>query len=106
MARSPDYDEVLCFTLFKLARRHTWGTPVPADQFFQSGFSPEERAIAEDDILPGIRRGNIEFIGYRDSEIWLRGDKHDEAAYFLRDQCGYEEYRIEATLSRFNGFDW
>lgn len=79
-------------------------SPVPIERFLQRGFTQREREIAESAILPAVKRGRIEFIGYRADEIWLRGDKHDEAATFLRDTCGYEEYRIEATLSRFTGF--
>lgn len=102
---STDYDSVLCHMTFKLGRKHTWGSPVPIDQFLQEGFTQAEREIAEDDIVPDIKRGQIEHIGYQNDTIWLRGNKHDEAAYFLRDQCSYQEYRIEATLSRFDGFD-
>lgn len=30
---------------------------------------------------------------------------HDDLAYDLRNECGYSELRIEATLSHFDGFD-
>ncbi|ADB63994.1 hypothetical protein Htur_5266 (plasmid) [Haloterrigena turkmenica DSM 5511] len=101
----PNYDSVLCRVLFKLGRDHTWGSPAPIDDFLQGGFTQQEREVAQDEIVPDIKRGQVEYIGYQNGTIWLRGDKHDEAAYFLRDNCGYEEYRIEATLSRFDGFD-
>jgi hypothetical protein len=47
---------------------------------------------------------SIVFLGYSSGDIFLRGDKHDEAAEYLDRNCGYSRLRIEATLSRFNGF--
>lgn len=59
---------------------------------------------AKAEIVPRIRDGAIPFIQYRDGTLRLDGSKRREIAYFLRDQGGFTELQIEATVSRFAGF--
>lgn len=102
-----DRTNVLAKVSFKLARRHTWARELPIDDFLNDVLSHDEMEVAKNDVLPDVRRGRIEWLGYRSNGtewIWLRGDKHDEVAEFLRRDSDYTRLQIEATLSRFDGF--
>jgi hypothetical protein len=103
MSATPSRGAVLCRITFKLSRKHSWANRVPVDATLQE-LLPDERVVAEDEIVPDVKHGQIEFLGYQNDMWWVRGDKHDEAAEFLDSHCEYSRLRIEATLSRFDGF--
>jgi hypothetical protein len=103
----PDRTEVLSRISFKLGRRHSWANHVLVGDFFNDVLTDQELKVTRNDVLPDIRRGNVEWIGYKsngDEWIWIRGDKHDEVARFLDRNSGYSRLQIEATFSRFGGF--
>lgn len=104
---SSDRTTVLSLITYKLGRRHSWANFVAVDDFFDDILSQDEAKIARNEILPDIRRGKVEWIGYKSNGtewICIRGDKHDEIAEFLDQYSAYSRLQIEATFSRFGGF--
>lgn len=86
--------------VFKLARNHTWGSPLPREKLIGVATQGEDHDTAEEvyenDVLPlpfvvedvdGVRIPNSR-------------DAHGEAAEWLQDHTDLEEYVIAASLSR------
>lgn len=55
-----------------------------------------------------MRSRGVVFLAWSESDdehVRMRGDRRVAVAYFLRDEAGYDEFRIEATVSRFQRVD-
>ncbi|WP_424004852.1 hypothetical protein ACOZ4I_17350 (plasmid) [Haloarcula salina] len=97
-------EEIECALAFELSRNHAWAQAVDVDDLVgDSNVLDEQRGrdVARD-ALP-----EREFIGYHPGkdQLWLKIPPADALAQFLRDNCGYGELQIEATLdSHFDGF--
>lgn len=85
-----------------MARWHAWATWIPVDDLLGAVPSHERgraREVANDlkqDPYTVYRPGR----GFK-----LDHTRIESFAELLRDECGREEFRIEATLSHFHGFD-
>lgn len=97
----PAPSELKCRLLWKLCRKHGWGSPVPRDDLVSWALPDSDqgrgREIVEDlldEPYTGFQRG----AGY---SIRNDPDSQAQAAYRLRSECGYTTVQIEATLSRF-----
>lgn len=97
----PSDAQLKCELLWKLCRRHGWGGAISKDGLTDlaldassqgSGRKIVEQLIDESYIT--YQRGN----GYR---VKNDPDSQAEAAYRLKNSCGWSELQIEATLSRF-----
>lgn len=96
--------DIECALLWKLARTHGWSTEVDVSDLAREAAVQDEqkaRDIARNQLA---NRDYIRFHPGRDT-IWLKGPPCDDAAYDLRDECGYSEIQIEATFGDyFDGF--
>lgn len=94
--------EIRCALLWWLSRRHGWANWIPVDDLVNSVPTHERgraRAVADD-----LQREP--YTVFRRNRGFKIDHSHmDALAQFLRDECGYGEFRIEATLSHFGGFE-
>lgn len=96
-----------CRLLWKLARRHGWGSPVDQETLVVAALASSEQGRGRDLVTdlrsePYVVRGS--------GGLALKNDPDSQAlaAVRLRDACGYSTLQVEATLSRFEqagGFD-
>jgi hypothetical protein len=97
-------DDIECALLWTLARTHGWSAEIDVPKLASDANIQDEeqgRKVARN------RLSDKKFIGYHRGKdtIWLDPPPTDELAYHLRDECGYLELQIEATLdSYFDGF--
>jgi len=93
--------EMKCSLLWKLCRKHTWGGPITkeglVDLALKSSDEGRGKRLVEELIgepyITRTRNG-----GYR---VKNNPDSQAQAAFRLTTTCGYDELRVEATLSRF-----
>lgn len=94
--------EIRCALLWRLSRRHGWANWVPVDDLVNAVPNHERgwaREVAHDLKLEP-------FTAYHRNRGFKIDHSHvDALAVFLRDGCGYSEFRIESTLSHFGGFE-
>lgn len=85
--------------VWKLARRHTWGSPIPRRELVDIVTKDEDHddadSVLEDEVLP------LEFVVHDSAGIYVPNgrDAHLHAAEWLQDNTSLEEYKIAATLS-------
>jgi hypothetical protein len=86
--------------VWKLARRHSWGSPIPADQLLRlaasTGDHDELRTVLETEVL------DLSFVARSTDGVYIPNgqDAHREAANWLRERTALEPFVIAATLSR------
>jgi hypothetical protein len=86
--------------VWKLARRHSWGSPIPADELIRLVARTEDydelEATLEDDVL------ELPFIVQSPEGVYIPNgqDTHVAAASYLQEQTEVDEFTIKATLSR------
>lgn len=94
--------EIECDLLWRLVRRHGWGNWVPEDDLI--------------DIVPTHERGRARdladdlqaepYVAHDPNRGYAVNNSHvDLLADRLHNDCGYSKFRIETTLSHFDGFD-
>ena len=88
--------------LWKLARSHGWARWIHSDDLVKT-LPRSERGRARRDVLPTLR-GDTMTVYRRGKGYKVDHDEIERLGYYLRDECGYSELRIEATLSHFQGF--
>ncbi|WP_229112758.1 hypothetical protein [Halapricum desulfuricans] len=92
-------DQVAKF-VWKLARRHSWGSPVPDEQLVRlvagSGDHDELKRVLEDEVL------ELPFVVRSRDGVYIPNGQgaHIEAADWLRAQTELDDLTIKATLSR------
>jgi len=97
-------DAVASF-VWKLARRHSWGSPIPAEQLVRlvagSADHDELRTTLETEVL------ELPFVVQSSDGVYIPNgqDAHQAAADWLRERTEIDEFVIEATLSRLPD-DW
>lgn len=91
--------------VWKLARRHSWGSPVPAEQLIRLVAGTEDHDelvhILEEEVL------ELPFVVQSPDGIHIPNgqDAHIDAADWLREQTDFDDFTIKATLSRLPD-DW
>ena len=86
--------------VWKLARRHSWGSPIPADQLVRLVAGSEDHdeleGVLEDEVL------DLPFVVQSPDGIHIPNgqDAHVAAADWLRDRTELDDFSIKATLSR------
>ena len=91
--------------VWKLARRHSWGSPIPAEQLIRLVAGTEDHdelaRVLENEVL------ELPFIVQSSDGIHIPNgqDAHVEAANWLREQTDFDDFTIKATLSRLPA-DW
>lgn len=86
--------------VWKLARRHSWGSPIPAEQLIRLAAGSEDHdemaRVLEDVVL------DLPFIAQSSDGVFIPNgqDAHVEAANWLREQTDIGDLMIKATLSR------
>lgn len=102
--KTPTTSEFECRLVWRLARNHGWSRWTSADGLVAQTVPTNERGRIRREVLPRLRDQSFVIYdperGYR-----LRGDTLDQVALYLRDDCGYAEFRVEATVSHFDGFE-
>jgi hypothetical protein len=94
--------ELRCALLWRLARRHGWADWIPAADLV--GAVPTHERGRAREVATDLQRSPLTEYrhGYGFKLVHAR---IDQLAEFLRDECGYSRFRIEATLSHFGGSD-
>lgn len=91
--------------VWKLARRHSWGSPVPSEHLIRlvAGTKDHDELayVLESEVL------ELPFIVQSPDGIYIPNgqDAHVEAADWLREQTDLDDFTIKATLSRLPN-DW
>ena len=86
--------------VWKLARRHSWGSPIPARQLIRlvagSAGHDELATVLEADVL------ELPFVVRSPDGIHIPNgqDAHVAAANWLRENTELDDFTIKATLSR------
>lgn len=86
--------------VWKLARRHSWGSPIPAEQLIRLVAGTEDHdelgRVLENEVL------ELPFIIQSSDGIYIPNgqDAHVEAANWLRERTDFDDFTIKATLSR------
>ena len=97
-------DEAAKF-VWKLARRHSWGSPIPDDQLVRLVAGTEDHdqleQVLEDEVL------RLSFVVHSPDGIYIPNgqDAHIAAAGWLREHTNLDDFTIKATLSRLPD-DW
>lgn len=92
-------DEAAKF-VWKLARRHSWGSPIPAEQLIRLVAGTEDydelERILEDEVL------EFPFVVQSPDGVYIPNgqDSHIDAANWLQKNTGLDDFKIKATLSR------
>lgn len=92
-------DEAAKF-VWKLARRHSWGAPIPAEQLLRLVAGTEDHdeleRILEDEVL------EFPFVVQSPDGVYIPNgqDTHIDAASWLRKNTGLDDFKIKTTLSR------
>ncbi len=103
-----DWFEKLERFTWHLARAHGWGGEVEFEKALDGAFSDSEKGEARELLRQPIKSYRVKFFQWSESDgekIRMRGDRRVLVAYYLRDEAGYSELRIEATVSRFKDID-
>ena len=91
--------------VWKLARRHSWGSPIPVEQLIRlvAGTKDYDKLarILEEEVL------ELSFVVQSADGLYIPNgqDAHVEAANWLREQTDLDDLTIRATLSRLPD-DW
>jgi len=91
--------------VWKLARRHSWGAPIPADELVELVARTEDHdelaRVLENDVL------ELPFVARSQDGIFIPNGQaaHVGAADWLRAHTSLDDLVIEATLSRLPD-DW
>jgi hypothetical protein len=100
--------ELLNRFVWSLARRHTWGGRVPFEAAVDDAFQDSKVGEARRTLRPLLKSYGVYFLQWSESDgevVRMRGDRRVALAYYLRDEAGYEAWRVEATVSRFGDVD-
>lgn len=100
--------ETICALLWKVSRKHGWSSPISEDGLTDLALEDADQGKGREVVQ---RLTSEPYITYQRGQGY--GMKNDpdsqaQAAYRLKNVCGYTELQIEATLSRFQeagGFD-
>lgn len=101
-------DELLNRYVWRLARSHTWGGEVEFEESLRLAFPDSRRGEARSVLRPLLKSFGVYFLHWSESDeeaVRMRGDRRVALAYYLRDEAGFEEWRIETTVSRFRDTD-
>lgn len=94
--------EVECAMLWRLSRNHGWAGWTALEDLVRAVPSHDRgraRSVAESlRVEPYI-------VYHPNRGFKIAHEAIDTLATVLRDECGVDEFRIEATLSHFRGFD-
>lgn len=94
--------EIKCAVLWRMARRHGWANWMTTEEIMRAVPS-HERGRARDLVVELHREPFVEHHPNRGFKI--ANESIDVLAKELRDVCSFSEFRIEATLSHFGGFE-
>jgi len=100
--------KIKCSLLFKLSRRHGWGSPVSREDLVDKALKSSDQGRGKSVVEELI---NEPYIGYQRGKgycIKNDPDSQAQAAFRLVETCKYSQFRVESTLSRFKqagGFD-
>lgn len=91
--------------VWKLARRHSWGAPIPAHQLIRFVATTEDhdelRRVLDNEVR------ELPFVVHSTEGLYIPygRDAHIAAATWLREHTELDDFTIEATLSRLPD-DW
>jgi hypothetical protein len=86
--------------VWKLARRHTWGSPILPDDLVRLTARDEShdelRAVLEQEVL------SLPFVAQNSGGVYIPNgqDIHRQAAKWLQEETALSDLKIGATLSR------
>lgn len=97
-----------CNLLFKFARRHGWGNPISKDGLVDLALESSEQGEGREVVDKLAEEPYVINQPGKGYKLKNDPDSQAQAAFRLKQNCGYSELRIEATFSRFEqagGFD-
>lgn len=101
--------DMKCRLLWKLCRRHGWGSPISKDGFVNLALEDVDQGRGKEVVEELLKEPYIGYQGGKGFSIRNDPDSQAQVAFRLRTTCeGYSDLQIEATLSRFQqagGFD-
>jgi len=85
--------------VWKLARNHTWGQPIPEEDVIALATKDEDRDEMRATLDAALE---LSFLSSGPHGVYIPNGqaKHEEAANWLRENTELREYKIKATLSR------
>ena len=92
--------DIAASIVWKLARRHSWGSPIPGDRLVRMVAQTEDhdtvRRVLETEVLA------LPFVARSSEGVYIPNgrDTHIAAAEWLRDHTNLDELKLNATLSR------
>lgn len=92
---------VTCKLVFRLCRRHAWGSPISEDTLLSLALQRSEYPAGRTVCEKLKHEPYIEYHPGRGYRLKNNPDDQAKIAMFLRDSCEHTELQIEATLSRF-----
>lgn len=95
-------EDIRCALLWRLARNHGWATWTSEEALIRAVPS-HERGRARD--VAGALREEPVVVHHPDRGFKIAHEHIALLARELRDTCGFGAFRIEATLSHFEGFE-
>lgn len=85
--------------VWKLARNHTWGQPIPEEDVIALTIKDEDHDEMKSKLTEALE---LSFLRSGPHGVYIPNGqaKHEEAADWLRENTELHEYKIKATLSR------
>jgi hypothetical protein len=85
--------------VWKLARNHTWGQPMPEEDLIAITATDEDNDEMRAHLEAALK---LPFLSSGPHGIYIPNGqaKHEETANWLRENTELQEYKIKATLSR------
>lgn len=97
-------EEIECALAGTLTRRHGWGGFVPEDDLVRFAVSSSEVGRARD-VCEGRFRKRSFIIYQRGRGYRIDKSNQETLGEFLMDRCGWSEFRVRSSISRYPGDD-
>jgi hypothetical protein len=100
--------ELKCKLLWKLCRKHGWGSPIPKTRLVNLALQSSSQGKGKRLVEELVQEPYIEYQEGQGYSALNNPDSQAQAAYRLNSSCGFLKIQIEPTLSRFEqagGFD-
>lgn len=93
--------ELKCTLLWKLCRKHRWGGPITKEGLVDLALKSSDQGRGKSVVEELIQEPYITLTRNNGYRVKNDPDSQAQAAYRLTTTCRYDEFRVEATLSRF-----
>lgn len=91
-----------CSLLWTLCRKHRWGGPITKEGLVDLALESSDQGRGKEVVEDLVEEPYITLTRNNGYRVKNDPDSQAQAAYRLTTTCGYDEFRVEATLSRFD----